>query len=112
MSAIQKEVHLKKVAKANLRKKSTSDISNLPFILSDNSDEAHSSEVPQQLEKTPLKEKPDYSHQLMESQNQLSTDLLNYKGEATVSSLQHLEIMLQLLSKKLLTKQVNLTNLY
>ena len=91
MSAIQKEAHLKKVAKANLRKKSASDISNLSFILSDNSDEAHSSEVPQQLEKTPLKEKPDSSQQLMESQNQLSTDLLNYKGEATVSSLQHLE---------------------
>ena len=67
MSAIQKEAHLTKVAKANLRNKFTSNISNLPFILSDDSDEAHSSDVPQQLEKTLLKEKRDYSHQLMES---------------------------------------------
>ena len=99
MSGVQRETHLKKVAKANLQKKANSNShhSNLFFISSDNSDKAYtshktqveSSEIPHQSE-IHFRKMPDYCHQLIEHQNQISTGPLNY-GEGGILSRKHLE---------------------
>ena len=77
MSGVQREAHLKKVAKANLRKVTvTSHCSNLSSIhLTESSEETH---------QTQMKRCDDYNW-LTAPQNRISTDPLNYR-ETTLSS--------------------------